>query len=66
MSTRNNPARFDPVVKVTPQEAAHNKRAMGKSEAAHQDPRGEDHTIAQSPIEETDADGRPAAKADDT
>ena len=69
MSTRNNPARFDPVIKVTPQEAERNKRAMGKSEAAHEDPRGVDHTIVQPSAEESDADASdssPEATADDT
>ncbi len=42
MTTRNNPARYDPVIKVTPQEAELNKRTMGKKDAAERDPRGED------------------------
>ncbi len=54
MSRRHNPAVYDPVVKVTPQEAERNKRAMGKREAAHEDPRGVDYTIAQPPAEEPD------------
>ncbi len=71
MSTRNH-ASYDSVVKVTPQVGERNKRTMGKSEAAHEDPRGVDHTIGQPPVEETGADSDDASnnaketKADDT
>lgn len=70
MSHRNH-ASYDSVVKVTPQEAERNKRAMGKSEAAQGDPRGEDHTSTQLPTEtpegdtETPPQTAPDATADD-
>ncbi len=62
MSHRNH-ASYDSVVKVTPQEAERNKRIMGKSEAAHEDPRGVDHTIGQLPVEEAEADSVDARKS---
>lgn len=56
MSRRHNPAVYDPVVDVTPEEAERNKRRMGKTEAAYEDPRGKDHSIPDLPeAEPTDS-----------
>ncbi|WP_324752473.1 hypothetical protein [Roseovarius sp. Pro17] len=62
MSHRNH-ASYDSVVRVTPQEAERNKRVMGKSEAAEEDPRGVDHSIGQLPTEDPETD--PVAPTDD-
>ncbi len=56
MTTRNNPARYDPVIKVTPQEAELNKRTMGKKAAAESDPRGEDPFSHEQISDEPEAD----------
>ena len=55
MSNRHNPAKYDPVIKVTPQEAERNKRAMGKSVAAESDPRRVDQSIDHHSAEDSAA-----------
>lgn len=62
MSRRHNPAVYDPVVHVTPEEAERNKRRMGKSEAAYEDPRGKDHSIPDLP--EAEPTGSPDGEED--
>lgn len=62
MSHRNH-ASYDSVVKVTPHEAERNKRTMGKSEAAHEDPRGVGHTTGQLPTEDQEKDSDTAPES---
>ena len=65
MSRRHNPAVYNPVVDVTPDEAERNKRRMGKTEAAEQDPRGRDYSIP-DPAEDGDAaEEQPGTASDD-
>ena len=59
MSHRNH-ASYDSVVKVTPQEAERNKRAMGKSEAAERDPRGHEPFVVEPPKEAPEAGSAPS------
>lgn len=64
MTTRNNPARYDPVIKVTPQEAELNKRTMGKKGAAERDPRGEDPFSSEQISGEQEADSEASGDAE--